>query len=273
MIDLHSHILPAVDDGARNLDDALQLLRLAVADGVTTQVLTPHIHFGVYDNTPASLIKAFTVFYKQVIAANIKVNLRLAAEVRMTPELIDWVESKRMLWLGRWQSNKVFLLEFPHSNIPVGSLNVVRRLREQAITPMIVHPERNREFIDCPEKIQPYIAAGCLLQITAASLVGQFGRPSYRMAKMLLERNWVTVIATDCHNKNYRPPILKEGMQAAAEIIGQTAAMDMVTSAPAKILGIDHTIDPAIDRATDQVIGRTINRAPMLAHLRVTVDV
>jgi len=240
MIDIHSHILPAVDDGAKDLEEALQLLRMAVADGVSTQVLTPHIHLDVYNNTPSSLMQAFTIFNKQVIEAGIKIKLRLASEIRITPELLNWSMTNKILWLGQWQGNKVFLLEFPHNKIPVGSINLLRQLRLQGITPMIVHPERNWELIEKPEKIKPFIEIGCLVQLTAASITGNFGRPSYRVAKILLENKWVTVIATDCHNKRYRTPILHSGMKAAAKIIGQAAALDMVTRIPAMLLGINY---------------------------------
>jgi len=245
MIDIHSHILPGVDDGAKNLDEALALLRMAVADGVSTQVLTPHIHQGVYNNTPGSLIRAFTEFSQQVFTAGIKIRLRLASEVRISPDLIDWVATNKILWLGRWQRSKVFLLEFPHNHIPVGSVNVISQLRQQEIIPMIVHPERNRELLDNPNKIQPFVDMGCLIQLTAGSITGGFGRACRRLAKILLEKGWVTVIATDCHNIRYRPPSLRSGMQAAAKIVGSAAAMDMVTRTPSIILGLQRVIAPS----------------------------
>jgi len=236
MIDMHSHILPGIDDGAQSLDESLQMLRIAAAEGVTAQVLTPHIHIGRYPNTKASLTEAFSAFRGAVDNAGIGIALELAAEVRIGAELLQLAQNDGIPWLGVWEGKNVFLMEFPHHQVPVGSINLVDWLLQRDIVPMIAHPERNRELQVNPKKLVPFLEAGCLTQITSGSLVGQFGVPAHRLAVTLLTSGLVTLLATDCHNLDYRPPNLSAGFSAAAELIGDQAATDLVITNPTRLL-------------------------------------
>lgn len=235
MIDIHSHILPAVDDGAADLHQALAMLRLAVADGITTQILTPHIEAGRYCNTGESLKKAFAVFEAIVKKEKIAIELKLAAEIRIGPELMPMISDEHMPWLGRWQGAKVFLLEFPHGSIPVGVINVIKWLSKHNVRPVIAHPERNRELQRDITKLKPLVEEGCLLQITASSITGQFGREAFETAKLLLENQTVTFLATDSHNLQYRPPKLKESVDTVSKLIGKKKAQALVTINPAQL--------------------------------------
>lgn len=236
MIDMHSHILPGIDDGASDLSEALQLLQLAAADGVRLQVLTPHLHVGRYDNTQASLQAAFARFRQQVAAAGIAIELRLAAEVRIGAEILQLVAGDELPWLGRWEGRRVLLLEFPHSQVPVGGINLVNWLVQREVLPMIAHPERNRELLTQPAKLGPFLQAGCLTQVTAGSLTGNFGLGPRAFAEQLLRDGQVTLLATDCHNLAYRPPNLGAGRAAAAALVGESAAGRLVEEHPQRIL-------------------------------------
>ncbi len=236
MIDMHSHILPGIDDGPVDLEESLQMLRLAAADAVRVQVLTPHIHIGRYENTKASLQAAFAEFCTLVAAAGIGVELRLAAEVRIGAEILQLVAGDAIPWLGGWDGRRVLLLEFPHSQIPVGSINLVQWLIQRQVVPMIAHPERNRELLAQPDKLNPFLQAGCLTQVTAGSLNGKFGPGPRAFAENLLQAGHVTLLATDCHNLAYRPPELGSGRDAAAALIGEEAARRLVEENPQRIL-------------------------------------
>lgn len=240
MIDLHSHLLPGVDDGAADLDEALALLRLAAADGVQTQVLTPHIQPGKFDNDCTTLRARFETFRAAVREQGIDIGLQLSAEIRIGPEIQKLISQDNMLWLGAWDGFKLLLLEFPHSNVPLGSINIVRWLKQRGVRCMIAHPERNREFQLAPHKLKAFLDEGCLVQITASSLTGHFGQPAYQMAADLLKQDAVTVIASDAHNMNYRPPRLSAGVEEAGRIVGIEQAMRLATDAPARVLGLMH---------------------------------
>ncbi|WP_126455609.1 tyrosine-protein phosphatase [Sulfuriflexus mobilis] len=239
MIDVHSHILPGIDDGAQTLEEALTLLRLAVDNGVTTQVLTPHIQPGRYLNDPGSLRKAFADFEHIVRQEGIPINLLLSAEVRIGPEVMALMQHEDFPWLGTWEGRRVFLLEMPHNHIPLGSLNLIDWLIDRDILPVIVHPERNRELQLDMHKLMPFIEAGCAIQLTASSLAGNFGQKAKTVAIELLQAGQVLFMATDCHNTAYRPPDLKAGLIMASELIGEVKATALVKDNPAQLLSLE----------------------------------
>jgi protein-tyrosine phosphatase len=232
MIDIHSHILPGIDDGARSLDEALNMLRMAIDGGVTTQVLTPHIHMGRFDNTKQAIEQRFNVFRDKVNGANLPIKLLLGAELRIGPEIMALVASDGIPCLGEVDGKKTFLLEFPRNEIPFGSDNLVRWLLAKNYLPVIVHPERNSTFLHHREKLQVFIDLGCPLQITASSLTGKFGADVQQMAEELLVAGQVSVIASDCHNLKGRAPDLLMGYQHAAALIGEKQAKQLVDLQP-----------------------------------------
>jgi len=236
MIDIHSHILPGVDDGARTLDEALDMLRMAVDSGVTIQVLTPHIHFGRFENQKADLQQRFEVFQEQVDSANIKIGLQLGSEVRIGSEIMQLVAQDAIPTLGTYNGKKTFLLEFPRIEVPVGYENLVKWLINKNYLPIIVHPERNQTFVRLPQKLQVLTDMGCPLQITASSLTGLFGEEAQQNAEKLLQEGRVSAIASDCHNLKGRLPNLHQGVHAAALLIGHEPAESLVNAVPGQLI-------------------------------------
>jgi protein-tyrosine phosphatase len=236
MIDIHSHILPGVDDGARTLDEALDMLRMAVDGGVTVQVLTPHIHYGRYENQKADLQQRFDIFQDQVDSANIKIGLQLGSEVRIGSEIMQLVAQDAIPTLGEYNGKKTFLLEFPRIDVPVGYENLVKWLISKHYLPIIVHPERNQTFVRMPQKLQVLTDMGCPLQITASSLTGLFGEEAQQNAERLLKDGLVSAIASDCHNLKGRKPNLEQGVAEAVNIIGEEDAINLVYTIPRQLI-------------------------------------
>lgn len=236
MIDIHSHILPGVDDGARTLDEALDMLRMAVDGGVTIQVLTPHIHFGRFENQKADLQRRFETFQEQVDEANIKIGLQLGSEVRIGSEIMQLVAQDAIPALGEYHGKKTFLLEFPRIDVPVGYENLVKWLIAKNYLPIIVHPERNQTFVCQPQKLQTLIDMGCPLQITASSLTGLFGDEAQQNAEKLLIAGNVSAIASDCHNLKGRKPNLIEGVARAKQLIAESDANYLVNGLPLQLI-------------------------------------
>ena len=235
MIDLHNHLLPGIDDGSPDLETALELARMAVAGGITHMVCTPHIHPGRYDNTPQTIAKALDEFRQGLSQAGINLKVSAAAEVRFGMEIMMNVASASVPFLGQWQGRNVMLLEFPHGEMPFGAERLTQWLIQRNILPMIAHPERNKALMKQPSKLKPFLDQGCLLQVTASSVAGDFGEAAQDLAQQLLEENRVTVLATDAHNIKHRPPVLSKGVEAAAHIIGEQAAERLVTTTPWEI--------------------------------------
>ncbi|MFT5391701.1 MAG: protein-tyrosine phosphatase [Gammaproteobacteria bacterium] len=236
LVDIHSHILPCVDDGAKSLSDALAMLRLAATGGVGLQVLTPHIGRR-YPNRKKDLEERFDAFRSESQAAGIDIELRLSAEVSIGSEIVELVEQDAIPWLGELRGQRTFLLELPNSLVPSGSINLVAWLRRHDLLPIIVHPERNRAFQESPDNLKQFTDIGCPVQITAGSLLGRFGRPAKLAAREMLKGGAVTVIASDCHNQGKRRPDLADGMRAATRLIGELEARSLVTQNPTALLG------------------------------------
>lgn len=222
MIDIHSHILPGVDDGSQSLDESLEMLSIAVEQGIKTQVLTPHIQLGRFNNNKSSLLEPFLQFKQKVKEAKLPIELKLSAEVRIGPEVMQLVANNEIPWLSEVRGKKIFLLEFPRQEVPFGSDNLIKWLLANNCLPIIVHPERNRTFVDNPKKLQTFIDLGCPLQITASSLTGKFGEDVQQMAKTLLHNGTAKYIASDCHNLKGRQPDLGEVLKTLPDDIKST---------------------------------------------------
>ncbi|NVK40766.1 MAG: capsular biosynthesis protein [Oceanospirillaceae bacterium] len=235
MIDLHNHLLPGIDDGAPDIDASLELARMAVAEGITHMVCTPHIHPGRYDNTPDTIAAALKRFNDALGEAGIPLQASAAAEVRFGLELMAGVADGKVPFLGEWEGHKVMLLEFPHSEIPFGAERLTQWLKDRKILPMIAHPERNKGVMRQPSRLRPFIEQGCLLQVTASSVTGHFGDAARDVATELLRQDRVTVLATDAHNRDRRPPRMRDAVTAAESIIGAQRAAELVTLNPWKI--------------------------------------
>lgn len=235
MIDLHNHLLPGIDDGAPDLPSALALARLAQEEGITHLVCTPHIHPGRYDNSPETIQPALETFRAGLAQAGIPLQVAAAAEVRFGIELMVGIEQQQIPFLGQWEEEPVLLLEFPHGDIPFGAERLVKWLRTRRVRPMIAHPERNKAIMRTPSKLKPFLQMGCLTQLTASSLIGGFGSRAQEVAVDLLEQGMVTILATDAHNLEHRPPLLQDAVAAAAELVGEQMAVDLVTTRPWQI--------------------------------------
>ncbi|HET8704839.1 MAG TPA: CpsB/CapC family capsule biosynthesis tyrosine phosphatase [Pseudomonadales bacterium] len=235
MIDLHCHLLPGVDDGPSTLAESLELARIAVANGITHAVVTPHIHPERYENSLQSIHSATNQFRAALQQHNIPLEVGMAAEVRVCQELLQLIEKGKVPFLGEHNGYRVLLLEMPHSHVPPGTDKLVQWLLSRQIKPMIAHPERNKDVIRDFGTIIPFVEAGCLLQVTSGAFSGQFGSKAQKRAEQLLEKGWITILASDAHNAKHRPPELASGVEAAAQLVGLTSAKQLVEDVPRRL--------------------------------------
>ncbi len=235
MIDMHTHVIPGVDDGAPSLDAAIAMLRQAEADGTKVVVATPHQrHPAGYDVTPEAARERLTDLSRAARAAGLGLELRLAAEVHFVEEVLPGLRSGRLLRLsaeGHW-----FLLELPVTFIPPHLEEAVFAFQTAGYFPVLAHPERNFEIIERPEIARRLRDRGVPLQVTAQSVTGGFGRGAEKAAKRLLKWGVVDVIASDAHHPERRPALLSAAVKAAAKIVGRERAEAMVTTEPARLL-------------------------------------
>jgi protein-tyrosine phosphatase len=236
VIDLHCHYLPGIDDGAQALDESLELARAAVAAGIKTAVMTPHVHPGRYENTGSSIRKLCVAFQRVLDHKEIPLDIRVGGEVRISAEIIPMVENNEIPFLGIADGYRIMLLEFPHSHLLLGADKLIAWLLARRIRPLIAHPERNKDVMRNIEKLAPFMKMGCMTQLTGASIVGQFGKPAQECAQKLIDREWATVVATDAHNLKHRPPNLDLAYKALTELAGESFAQRLTTHTPARLI-------------------------------------
>jgi protein-tyrosine phosphatase len=236
MIDLHCHLLPGIDDGPETLEEALEMARIAVANGIVAAHVTPHLHVGRWDNDLPKIAAAVEAYRAALAAANIPLELGFAAEVRLDYEILPLIEAGRVPFLGTLEGFQVMLLEFPHSHVPVGADKFTAWLLARNIRPLIAHPERNKDLMRDPEKLEPFVREGCLVQVTADAIAGDFGELCALRAREFLERGWVSVIASDAHDTVDRPPRIAPGRDAAAKIVGDEEALRLTRGTPQRIV-------------------------------------
>ncbi len=235
MIDIHCHLLPGIDDGPATAEAAMALAHALVEDGVTQVVCTPHVFPGRFENRRSSIAEDFIRFSALLQQSGLPLQLLWAGEVRLTPEVLDLVPLQELPFLGQETGRKTMLLEMPDGQIPLGAEQFVRRLMASGIRPVIVHPERNRMVMDQPGRMQGLVEEGCAMQLTAGSLLGDFGPRAQASARALLDLGWVQAVASDAHNLAGRRPRMKAAAKWLAQHYGADAARALTVSGPASL--------------------------------------
>lgn len=246
MIDLHSHILPGIDDGARSLDIALEMAQQAVDGGVRHMVCTPHIHKGYFDNTLKSIEHSFLEFKKEIIRASIPLSLSYAAEVRVNELIPVWYKQKALPFLGTYNGKHILLLEMPHSHIPQGLEVLIKWLLKNNVQPLIAHPERNRELLAEQHKFSWLQRQGCIFQVTAGALTGRFGDKVEDFALSMMRNKAFHVVASDTHDLVRRP----NDMGAAYDVVSAFSdefAQEVFVTRPGAIVSFDQKNEPFND--------------------------
>jgi protein-tyrosine phosphatase len=231
VIDIHSHILPQVDDGARSLEEALEMARIAAEDGIECMVSTPHIFNGVSKNLePAEILDRIQALNE---AIGDRLKILPGNEVHVSHEIVEQATKNRVIKINR---RNYMLVEFPQLTAPVGAETLFYKLLLQGVRPILVHPERNRQIQNDPSLVAKFIERGVLSQVTAMSVTGEFGPAAKACAETLLRHNCVHFLATDTHSAERRSPILSKSRDAAAAIIGEEGAAALVEANPRAVI-------------------------------------
>ena len=226
MIDIHCHILPGIDDGPGNMQDAVKMARLAVKDGVHTVIATPHCFDGVYNCQDYDIIGLCEEFNAILETENIALVVLPGAEVRFTPELILAVEQGRALTLAN--SYSFLLVELPEFFIPEAVAGIVRLLWETEIRIILAHPERNSMILGNSDILRRLIDAGAEVQLTGDSLLGNLGKEPQKLARRLLQMDVPCYLASDGHGVRLRKPLLAKALKAAGKVIGKQRIAELV---------------------------------------------
>jgi protein-tyrosine phosphatase len=230
MIDLHSHVLPGVDDGAVDLAGSLDILRAAAEDGIVKLAATPHVRDD-YPTSAATMEQLVDEVSAAARGEGILVEVLRGGELDIA--MIDALDDAELRRFGLGGNPRLLLVEFPYIGWPVDLRERVFHLAMRGYEVVLAHPERNANVQEQPERLRPLVEAGVWVQLTAASIDGRLGRRPEACAHALLDARLAHVIASDAH----APAIRAIGMTSAAEAVGDDALAGWLTNhVPAALL-------------------------------------
>jgi protein-tyrosine phosphatase len=228
VVDIHTHILPDADDGARSWEMAKEMCAVAAQDGITQMVATPHAN----DEFAYDRSRNQQALDKLQHAVNIK--LTLGCDFHFSYENIRAAQAKPQdFTIG---TTKYLLLELSDFGATAAVVEGVRELEQAGIKPILTHPERNPVLQRNQEFILKLEQVGCLIQVTASAFTGYWGEPVQKIAEWLLKRHAIHVIASDAHDTKRRPPVLSAARRRVTELAGARVAERLVTINPAAIV-------------------------------------
>ena len=230
MIDLHTHILPGIDDGAATLAESRAIAERAVVDGITAVAATPHVRDD-YPTTPAEMESRVATLREDFAQKGIPLEVHFGGELDLGA--LGGLTPDDLRRFSLAQTGRYVLVEFPYRGWPLGLERIAFELRAAGLTCLLAHPERNPEVKAAPERLEPLVRSGTLVQVTAASLDGRLGRATQQAAKRLFELRLAHVLASDAHS----PALREMGLaDAVATLDDHGLATFLTEDAPAAIL-------------------------------------
>jgi protein-tyrosine phosphatase len=230
LFDIHSHILPDVDDGPKTWEMAIEMCRMAARDGIQHLVATPHANDRyVYDRRYLS--ELLVQLRKRVGAAPA---LSLGCDFHLSYENLERVlDQPHTYTIGE---TNYLLIELSNYSIPAQLADCFRRLGDRGLTPILTHPERNPILQQTPQRVVEYAEQGCLIQVTGSALTGFWGERPEIVARWLLDRSAVHILATDAHDTQHRVPILSAARATAEKVVGAEYAGALVEGNPGAVV-------------------------------------
>jgi len=218
MIDLHSHILPGIDDGAANEKESLEMMKAAIEDGITIIAATPHHQNGKFINEREVILSGVKRLNELAKEHHLNIQVVPGQEIRLYGEIEEDYRHKKLVTLGG--DSEYILVEFSNRHVPRYTERLFYDIQILGLKPIIVHPERNLEIIESPEKLIHLIEKGALVQATAASITGCFGKKVHKFTHQLIEANAVHIIASDAHNTSSRGFQMKNAVEVLEKKYG-----------------------------------------------------
>lgn len=219
MIDLHSHLLPGIDDGAKDWEESLEMARQAVADGTTEIQITHHVLDNSQYRLEAEILEKYTEMKRLLQSKRIKLNLHLACEIYYQPDMELTHQISTFNNNGRY-----FLVEFPMQGIPRGVDDVFFQMILDGKTPVIAHPERNVGFLKNPNRVYEFVQRGALFQMNAGSLSGKYGDGVAGLAMALMNSRLIHFFGSDGHNTRSRKVCMGEDFKMVRDMWGERTA-------------------------------------------------
>ncbi|MCT0006670.1 tyrosine-protein phosphatase [Weissella confusa] len=235
MIDIHSHLLPGIDDGSENLNVSLQMARDAVADGVTHALMTPHHMNGRYVNHASDVIKLTADFQTELNNANIPLTVFPSQEVRINGGLLSALDDGDILTTD--EQGTYILIEFPSDDVPAFTMDMLFQIQQRGLVPIIVHPERNTRLMKEPQLLNDMVSRGAYAQVTASSYVGTFGKAVTAFSEDIIANGLAHLFASDAHHIPGRKYNMRAAFDKLTKQYGQSMVNEFDNNARALVNG------------------------------------
>jgi protein-tyrosine phosphatase len=226
-------LLPGIDDGSKDLAMSLAMARMAAADGISTIACTPHILPGVYNNSGPAIRRAVARLAQSIEEAGLPISVVSGADAHIAPDLAVQLNDGRSLTLN---DSRYFLLEPPHHVLPPRLEDLIFGLQAGGYVPILTHPERLSWVEGHYDLVRRLVASSVLMQITAGSVMGRFGRRPRYWAERMLDEGLCHILATDAHNTEQRTPRMADARDFVAQRLGDDEAINLVLRRPQGIL-------------------------------------
>ena len=210
MIDIHAHILPGVDDGPQTIEESMELIQLAVKEGITDIIATSHADNPHFDVSQINMLDKIELLKTEMKKNNLSMNIHPGQEIRIGQSTIERLTNGELLTLA---DSKYVLIELPTGGIPAYTIQIIQGILNLDKVPVIAHPERNRAIAEKPSRLLKLINHGALAQITAGSLAGHFGRNIQKQSLELVDANLVHTYGSDVHHAKTRPFLFDAGLR------------------------------------------------------------
>ena len=226
MIDIHCHLIPKLDDGPSSWDESLQMVEVAVSDGIRSAYATPHwIQGSTWCPRPDVVKEGVDELNRRIRSRGLEFTVWGGMEVALTHDIPELLQNGDILKLG---GSEYILLEVPYISLPYGMTSLIDEVKSMGVVPVLAHPERNVDFQNKPEVIEEFVSLGALVQVTSSSFCGYFGTEAQECAIKFAEMDVISVLASDGHSPETRPPIISSGLAVVEEIVGESRAGDLV---------------------------------------------
>ena len=247
LVDIHHHLLPGLDDGPRDWGQSLAMARAAVRSGIRTVVATPHVHPGRPGQPGrAAIVEMVDELRSRLASEGCELEVLPGAEVYPVPDLARWLAQGGPGWeLGQGARARYVLLDLPLDRLPPHFDRLLFEVALGGLIPVIAHPERNRQLAERPQALVPLAERGAVVQVTAQSLTGGFGRQAQQAAMWLVRHGVARVVATDAHDVVHRSPrALQEAWRHLAHHLGVEAADRLCVHWPRQVARGEPLSDP-----------------------------
>ena len=229
MIDLHTHILPNIDDGSRSIDETFNLIKEAKEAGFQKIVLTSHYMENYYETEIAEREVWVKAIYENLQAKNVDINLFLGNEIYMSENIIKLLEERKASTIN---DTSYVLFELPLNAEPLNLYDVIYEMQQYKLVPILAHPERYSFVQREPELVYDLVEKGVLMQANYGSIIGQYGQKAQMIVKKFFEGNMIHLLGSDVHRQNTIYPKIPQILSELNSLIGEEKIEELTTTNP-----------------------------------------